>query len=674
MVMRFGMSEIGPWAVGDPSLQQSDVFMRTLALNNMSEKLAEDIDTAMRKIVDGAYEIAKTYIENNKEAMDKLVEVLLERNSNKRRIQSNHVLIGRHFFSRIEADSSHVASGAEARIRTNDFLRLNGPFSKDKTIPTGPNAPSLLWAIQCHHQAQSNHTSPAQFSSSLPFKPSLNHRSSLHTNRVTDSPESTRPNTTHFSPSSPLHPPLQIPPCTHPSQLGADSVKPKIITMLKGKIKFPDKIGVLVKGLDGKKEGKEEDGYERSGGGGEELETLQHVGVESVAVDEELGVRLGGKVERESGVRVGLRLGGEFDEKRSDLEYELSQEEINLVKLQRIGCTGIPDGGSLRATTWKLLLGYLPTSRVLWEKVLYENRLKYAELREELLLSPSEIARRKEQDCFSCEVVDVDSSGPLARHDVSIEDHPLSLGEASPWHRFFEYTEIAEQIDRDLQRTHPEMKFFSLDSPMGKKHREAMRNILLIFAKLNPTTRYVQGMNEVLAPLYYVFNLDTDEGNAVNAEADSFGSFVRLLSDSVDHFCQQLDNSSVGIHSTLAKLKGLLKANDEALWGHLEFTSKVNPQFYAFRWITLLLTQEFEFKMILRIWDSLLSHQSGIQDMLLRICCAMLLCVKSRLMSGDFAANVHLLQHYPEVNIEHLLQVARNIKPDPESSPLRSSV
>lgn len=45
--------------------------------------------------------------------------------------------------------------------------------------------------------------------------------------------------------------------------------------------------------------------------------------------------------------------------------------------------------------------------------------------------------------------------------------------------------------------------------------QEAMRNILLLFAKLNPEIRYVQGMNEVLAPLYYVFSTDTDEQNAV---------------------------------------------------------------------------------------------------------------------------------------------------------------
>ncbi|KAF9588515.1 hypothetical protein IFM89_013009 [Coptis chinensis] len=89
-----------------------------------------------------------------------------------------------------------------------------------------------------------------------------------------------------------------------------------------------------------------------------------------------------------------------------------------------------------------------------------------------------------------------------------------------------------------------------------------------------------------------------------------FCCFVdHLLSDSVDHFCEALDNSSVGIHSTLSHLAELLKNNDEELWWHLDI-NKVNPQFYAFRWITLLLTQEFKFTSILRIWDSLLGSPS----------------------------------------------------------------
>lgn len=132
--------------------------------------------------------------------------------------------------------------------------------------------------------------------------------------------------------------------------------------------------------------------------------------------------------------------------------------------------------------------------------------------------------------------------------------------------------------------------------------------------------------------------------------------------------------------------------------------NQVKPQYYAFRWITLLLTQEFNFQSIMRIWDSLLANPFGVQvsltrffrendrkcvclesmtktllshamntyllhmqDMLLRLCCAMLLCIKSRLLSGDFMDNLKLLQHYPEINIEHLIQVALDLTPDTSS-------
>lgn len=59
---------------------------------------------------------------------------------------------------------------------------------------------------------------------------------------------------------------------------------------------------------------------------------------------------------------------------------------------------------------------------------------------------------------------------------------------------------------------------------------------------------------------------------------------------------------------------------------------QVNPQFYAFRWITLLLTQEFSFPDSLRLWDTLLSDPAGRTDCLLRLCVAMLLNVREELM------------------------------------------
>lgn len=45
----------------------------------MSEKLAEEIDKAVKAIIDRAYETAKRRIRNNRAAMDHLVDGLLEK-------------------------------------------------------------------------------------------------------------------------------------------------------------------------------------------------------------------------------------------------------------------------------------------------------------------------------------------------------------------------------------------------------------------------------------------------------------------------------------------------------------------------------------------------------------------------------------------------------------------
>jgi cell division protease FtsH len=50
-----------------------------MARNSMSEKLAEDIDSAVKRLSDEAYEIALSHIRNNREAIDKIVEVLVEK-------------------------------------------------------------------------------------------------------------------------------------------------------------------------------------------------------------------------------------------------------------------------------------------------------------------------------------------------------------------------------------------------------------------------------------------------------------------------------------------------------------------------------------------------------------------------------------------------------------------
>lgn len=109
MVTTFGMSEIGPWALMDPAVQSGDVVLRMMARNSMSEKLAEDIDKSIKAIVDKAYEIAKMHIRNNREAIDKLVDLLLEK---------------------------ETLSGDEFRAILSEFTNI--PDAKQKAKPTLP--------------------------------------------------------------------------------------------------------------------------------------------------------------------------------------------------------------------------------------------------------------------------------------------------------------------------------------------------------------------------------------------------------------------------------------------------------------------------------------------------------------------------------------------------------
>ncbi|MQM21527.1 hypothetical protein Taro_054569 [Colocasia esculenta] len=405
---------------------------------------------------------------------------------------------------------------------------------------------------------------------------------------------------------------------------------------------------------------------------GEEMETFlrdailgDHVVGGHSDDDDDEDLKLWEEDPRQDCKRVNHKASGkpcvDADESGPELESELSQKIIDLEALQKVASRGLPPGaGGARALVWKLLLGYLPGNRDLWDRILAEKRSAYLKLKSELILDPSRSTSNMEFPLASTtqdgrRVVD----GQLERHVVPNGEHPLSLVKASVWHQYFQDSEITAQIDRDLLRTHPNIRFFAGESTFSLRNRESMRNILLLFAKLNPAIGYVQGMNEIVAPLYYVFSTDSDTQNAANAEADSFSCFVTLLSDSVDHFCPQLDNSPMGILSTLSDLSELLKANDEELWRHLELSNKVKPQFYAFRWITLLLTQEFEFQAVLRIWDSLLGSPFGVQEMALRVCCAMLMCARGELLDGDFAANLKLLQHYSCLELENLLRVAR---------------
>jgi hypothetical protein len=145
-------------------------------------------------------------------------------------------------------------------------------------------------------------------------------------------------------------------------------------------------------------------------------------------------------------------------------------------------------------------------------------------------------------------------------------------------------------------------------------HWEVVERILFVYAKLNPGQGYVQGMNEILGPVYYVFATDPDpawrgrftlasivhaphcpETNKVHrnflhvnvfrvehAEADAFFCFTNLMSEIRDFFIKTLDDSESGITAVMSRLQHSLKAFDPTLWEHMD-ELELKPEFYSFR-------------------------------------------------------------------------------------------
>lgn len=153
-------------------------------------------------------------------------------------------------------------------------------------------------------------------------------------------------------------------------------------------------------------------------------------------------------------------------------------------------------------------------------------------------------------------------------------------------------------------------------------HWEIVQRILFLYAKLNPGQGYVQGMNEIVGPIYYVFASDPNLEYRRYAEADCFFCFTALMSEIRDFFIKTLDESEGGIKQKMAKLSQLLHDKDEEVWLRLR-EQELYPQYYSFRWLTLMLSQEFPLPDVVRIWDSVFADANRF-EFLVHVCCAMI--------------------------------------------------
>lgn len=88
-------------------------------------------------------------------------------------------------------------------------------------------------------------------------------------------------------------------------------------------------------------------------------------------------------------------------------------------------------------------------------------------------------------------------------------------------------------------------------------HYDYMTRILFIFAKLNPKVSYVQGMNEILAPIFYLLNHSTPELQ----EAPCFFMFNNVMSDLLEMHMHDFADQHNPVHERLDMVDALLCVN-----------------------------------------------------------------------------------------------------------------
>lgn len=158
----------------------------------------------------------------------------------------------------------------------------------------------------------------------------------------------------------------------------------------------------------------------------------------------------------------------------------------------------------------------------------------------------------------------------------------------------------------------------------GKEaHWEVVERILFLYAKLNPGIGYIQGMNEIIGPIYFIMASDPSLEFREHAEADSFFCFSELMGEMKDCFIKTLDESESGIKSLMQRLSKILERTDHAVWSRLR-DQDLHLQYYGFRWLTLLLSQEFPLPDVVRIWDAIFADNNRFQ-FLIQFCCAMIM-------------------------------------------------
>ena len=283
--------------------------------------------------------------------------------------------------------------------------------------------------------------------------------------------------------------------------------------------------------------------------------------------------------------------------------------------LEKIIENGIPNEIlSLRPLIWKALIGYLPISDLSkWKEKIIKNSKRYNQLKKETLLN-------------------ININNYINDNLISKEDKDLLI-----------------QIDKDLPRTRGEINFFKLYCKKNKKktNYEIMKRILFIYAKQHPELKYIQGMNEILAVIYYTFENDDNPFMLNYTESDSYYTFEILLEEIKQVFIMDdINFSQLFVVIEIKFIKNILQKLDKDLFNHFE-NENVSLETFLMRWLLVLFAQEFQLDTTINFWDRMFTQKNKI-NFLCYVSVSLLIYNRNLLLNMDFIGIMEFSKKFGE--------------------------
>lgn len=222
-----------------------------------------------------------------------------------------------------------------------------------------------------------------------------------------------------------------------------------------------------------------------------------------------------------------------------------------------------------------------------------------------------------------------------------------------------------------------------MDNPFfaQKEIRDILNSVLYVYARTHSDLGYIQGMNEILAPMVYVLYKDWEAVNdtlvkecgadpsnaelrALSAvvkreyiEHDAYRMFLRLMEVIGPLFNSPDSNSkrsseSIGyveIFGRCNEIQRMLAEKDPELEERLT-TLGIQPQLYMLRWVRIIFAQVFPLTDIIMFWDAIFAVGPPYR-LVDHICVTLLILVRDSIVGHELSDALSVLFHYPHSTV-----------------------